>query len=150
MRPHLPLLPLAAIALAAALGACTTTSTPETAMTAGGFAFQSHVRPLFEHRCIQCHNDKRPTAGLNLQDREGSLDPSKKFIIPGQPDESRIYRAVMLENAHPNVMPGDGWGISENRRAAIRAWIADGAPWPEGREGKLKKKSYRVEKEDYL
>ena len=141
---------LAAV-LAGAAGSCTTTGTPDARSSQPGqAAFATSVKPLFEHRCVHCHSDAKPLAGLNLQDRSGTLAPERRFIVPGKPEESRLYRAVTLENAHPNVMPGDGWGITGEQEAALKAWIAEGAPWPEGRSGRIRKKSYRIETDDYL
>jgi hypothetical protein len=143
------LITLAASSAVLALVSCATTAR-QTTGTPGEVAFRSTVRPLFEHRCIHCHNDKKPLAGLNLQDRDGSLDPARRFIIPGDPQNSRIYRAVMQENAHPKVMPADGWGITKIQEDALKKWISEGAPWPEGRAGQLRKKTYRIERGDYL
>jgi len=47
-------------------------------------------------------------------------------------------------------MPGDGWGISQAQVDAVRAWIAEGAPWPEGRSGQLRRKPLRVDRDDFL
>jgi len=118
-------------------------------LPAGEEAFHSTVKPLFESRCVWCHSKRKPLAGLNLQDRAASLDPTLRFIVPGEPDQSRIYRAVTLESAHPNVMPGDGWGITRAQEGALKEWISAGAPWPDGREGEIKKKPYRVDHDDY-
>ena len=145
---------------ASALVACGTTKSadPDPApdpgwdgatLVSGDEAFTSVVKPLFESRCVWCHGNAKALAGLNLQDRQASLDNALRFIVPGQPDESRIYRAVTLEAAHPNTMPGDGWGITQSQKDALHAWIITGAPWPEGPEGQIKKKPYRVDFDDY-
>ncbi len=149
MRRTARFLAVAAIT-AAACTSCTTTSSPGRAQAPGEIAFQRSIRPLLEHRCVHCHSDKKPLAGLNFQDRDGTLDPAKKFIVPGQPENSRFYHAVTRENAHPRVMPGDGWGITAEQKAAFKTWISDGAPWPKGRAGRIRKKTYRVDTEDYL
>ncbi|MGI9242959.1 MAG: c-type cytochrome domain-containing protein [Verrucomicrobiales bacterium] len=147
---------------ASALAACGTTKStdpdpgpdqdpagPGASLVSGEEAFTTTVKPLFESRCVWCHRDGKALAGLNLQDREASLDSALRFIVPGHPDQSRIYRAVTLEAAHPNTMPGDGWGITQSQKDALHAWIITGAPWPEGPEGEIKKKSYRVDFDDY-
>ena len=141
----------ATAALAAAVStSCTTTGGPAKEPTAGELAFKNTIKPLLEHRCVHCHNDDKPLAGLNFQDRDGTMDPAKKFIVPGNPQESRLYLAVTLESAHPRVMPGDGWGITSEQKAAFKTWIDDGAPWSERRGGGIRKKDYRVDLEDYL
>lgn len=129
---------------------CTSSSTHQTQTRASGDPFVASVKPLFEHRCVWCHNHQSPLAGLNLQDREAVTDPKRGFLVPGRPDDSSIYRAVTRDFTHPKVMPGDGWGISQRHRQDLKRWIENGAPWPEGRKGKIIRKSYQVELDDYL
>ena len=141
------------VATLATATSCTTTRPPEwrqAILEPGELAFQQTVKPLLEHRCVHCHSNKKPLAGLNFQDRSATLDLARGFIVPGKPQESRLHRAVTLEQAHPKVMPGDGWGITSEQKAAIETWILQGAPWPEGRSGRIRKKEYQVELEDYL
>lgn len=112
--------------------------------------FQTKVKPLFEQRCVWCHSGELAHGGLNLQDRAGSLDPARRFIIPGKSAESSIYRALTLEAAHPKVMPGDGWGITRRQSTAVRDWIEHGAPWPEDSTGKITRKPLRIDRDDFL
>ena len=113
--------------------------------------FEKTVRPILEHRCIQCHNDKKPNAGLNFQNQALLFAKSEmgSFIDPGSPETSRIYQAIIKPKTHPGAMPGDGWGIGTVDIYAFRSWIKDGAPWPEGEKGQLEVKEYRVGLDDY-
>lgn len=139
-------------ACAILIGACATTGNRHRggASSPGEEAFFTTVKPLFENRCVWCHSNRLPNAALNFQDRAATLDPKLGFIVPGDPAKSRLYRAVTLEAAHPRVMPGDGWGITSEQKAAIKKWILEGAPWPDDRSGRIKRKPYRVDHEDYL
>lgn len=114
--------------------------------------FQGPVRNVFEHRCIHCHHTQNPSGGLDLQDRRTVFDSSAAefFISPGRPEESRIWTAISRPDTHPRVMPGDGWGLNPDERAAFREWILRGAPWPEGPEGRLEVKELQVQLPDYL
>ncbi len=112
--------------------------------------FQTVVKPLFEHRCVWCHNEREPHGGLNLQDRELVLRPGSKFVVAGQPGKSLLYTAISRHPRHLKAMPIDGWKITEEQARAIRDWIAGGAPWPEGSGGTVRKKNYRVDLDDYL
>ena len=144
-----------ALALAAAitLPGCDTTGGRQgvgtTSRSPGEDVFHTTVKPLFERRCVWCHSTREPNAGLNLQDRSAALEPKLRFIVPGDPGQSRIYRALTLESAHPGVMPGDGWGITREQESAVKNWIAEGAPWPEGRAGKIRRKPVIIEHDDY-
>ena len=142
---------LAVAAITAAVcTSCTMTRNPGATQSPGELAFRRKVKPLLEHHCVHCHSDQKPLADLNFQKRATVLDPEKAFVVPGQAEDSRLYRAVSRENAHPRVMPGDGWGITSEQKAALKTWIEEGAPWPEGRAGRIRKKNYQVEIEDYL
>lgn len=138
-------------AAAVALAACATTgSHPAPAPSSPAEeAFFTTVKPLIESRCVWCHSNRKPSAGLNFEDRGSTLATGSAFIVAGKPEESRIYRAVTLESAHPRVMPGDGWGITAAQGTAIKDWILGGAPWPDDRSARIKRKPYRVDHDDY-
>lgn len=112
--------------------------------------FETIVKPLFEHRCVWCHNDREPKAGLNLQSRELVYTSNSRFVIAGKPGQSLLYTAIGRHPQDLKAMPADGWKISAEQARAIHNWIAGGAPWPEGRDGKIRKKDYRVDLDDYL
>ena len=131
------------------LAACATVPKPAAATSKGELAFQSTVKPLFEKRCVWCHGNRKALGTLNLQDRAATLDPAKRFVVPGRPAESRIYQAITKASTHPRVMPADGWGITKDQETAIGDWIQNGAPWPEGSAGRIHRKSYQVDHDDY-
>ncbi|MDF1754290.1 MAG: hypothetical protein P1U89_16005 [Verrucomicrobiales bacterium] len=119
---------------------------------AGMPVFEDTIKPILEHRCIQCHHDKLPSGGLNFQDRNLIFkgDAKGPFIVPGSLAESRVWQALIRPQNHPHTMPRDGWGMDSNDLEAFKAWIELGAPWPEGADGKLRIKEYRVTRRDYL
>ena len=139
-------------ALVLSLGSC---STPSGSTNNAGLAksrreFTTTVKPLLESRCAWCHSNDEAQGGLNFQDRNGTLDSPRRFIVPGSPEHSLVYLSISRPDAHPRVMPGDGWGISETEKRSVEAWISNGAHWPGGRAGAIKRKAYRVDKDDYM
>ena len=54
------------------------------------------------------------------------------WIVPGHPERSRFFQVVTLADAQPGAMPPTGHAISRTEVEAMRAWIAAGAPVPEG------------------
>ncbi len=125
-------------------------SDPILAQSAG--LFQGPVRSVIEHRCIHCHHRYAQNGGLNFQDRASVYkgDARGPFLVPGDPGKSRVWSAIFQPWNHPKVMPGDGWGLNQRELKSFLSWIETGAHWPEGREGKLKIKSYEIELEDQL
>lgn len=110
--------------------------------------FEENVRPLFEHRCIWCHNREAPLAGLDFQNPKSLFDKKTQFVVPGHPQRSRIYQAITRSFKHPMVMPGDGWGIADSYREGVKRWIEEGAHWPEGPGQAIRRLPYQVELDD--
>ncbi|MGK0186334.1 MAG: putative membrane protein [Verrucomicrobiales bacterium] len=137
----------------AAIGAsCATTPQPMTEGKAktSEELFHSSVKPLLESRCSWCHSNDDAKGGLNFQERTAVFSAARPFLVAGSADESLIYQALARPDKHPGVMPGDGWGITAQQKNAVRTWIETGAYWPDDRKGKIRRKPYRVEFDDYL
>lgn len=93
--------------------------------------FESHVRPLFEAHCIECHGVKKQEASLRLDSAEAfakGSDGGPVFDV-AQPPSSKLL--VALEYAGDVQMPPDG-KLSDEQIATVRQWLAMGAPWPKG------------------
>jgi uncharacterized membrane protein len=89
------------------------------------------VAPVFERRCVSCHNDGRKRGGLSLVSYAtlsagGEGGPA---IEPGAADASELYRRITLTHDDEDFMPADGkTPPNEAEIAAIRWWIDAGAP----------------------
>jgi len=66
-------------------------------------------------------------SGLDLRSREAILKGGKRgpAIVPGQPDQSLLMKAILREG--DLKMPPGKQGLSTNEIAAVREWIAKGA-----------------------
>jgi cytochrome c553 len=100
--------------------------------------FESNVRPLLVERCYECHSAKSDPieGGLRLDSRAGWQrgGDSGPVIVPGQPEESRLLKAVLYQD--PTLaMPPDN-ALSKREIDLIRNWIEIGAPDPRGQEEK--------------
>jgi mono/diheme cytochrome c family protein len=91
----------------------------------------SAVRTIFETRCLGCHHAAEPKGGLSLATAESARagGDSGPAFEPGGPDESLILEKI---TGDPPKMPQQGDPLSSAEVAAVRAWIAAGADWPEG------------------
>jgi len=85
-------------------------------------------------RCFPCHGPDidDPRSGLRMTGRDALLKGSRfgPSIVPGDPDGSRLIRAVRykessLKMSPPGPLPADEVAILE-------CWVAVGAPWPGG------------------
>lgn len=139
---------LSGLVLACVLCACHSmpvTGSVSILKTPGGTAlFEGPVKNVLEYRCVQCHNNKVSNGGLNLQNRDLVFKGDSKgpFIVPGNPEKSRIWKVIILPQTHSSAMPADGWGLNTDDLRSFLAWIERGADWPTGSKGKLQVRSY--------
>src|SRR5579863_2228839 len=83
-------------------------------------SFEADVQPTFATRCTGCHGPDTRIKEMNLSSLEGVLKGSESgpVIVPGKPEESRLYQMV-----RDGKMPPGKTHLSEQQLAAIRTWI---------------------------
>jgi hypothetical protein len=91
--------------------------------------FERLVRPVLVERCHKCHAGEKSRGGLRLDTRERTLQGGETgpALVAGKPSESLLLQAV--EQTGGLKMPPDG-RLKDAEIAALRQWIAAGAPWP--------------------
>ncbi len=99
--------------------------------------FESRIRPVLVERCYECHSQqsKERHGGLLLDDRESlrAGGDSGPALVPGEPDQSRIIRAVRYTDQSLQ-MPPDG-PLPAEIIADFETWIRSGAPDPRQSSG---------------
>lgn len=104
--------------------------------------FENKIRPLLAQECQECHSAaKGKTKGsLNLDNREDMRrgGQSGVVLVPGQPEESPLIAAV--EGRGDNPMPPKKH-LSAGQIAALKQWIAMGAPDPREKEARAARPS---------
>ena len=98
--------------------------------SAGAVDFVEDVAPLLEAHCVRCHSPGRLEGEISLATRDDLF--AKGYVLPGDPDGSRLLSLVTASDGQPPRMPHDGKPISAQAVATVRRWIASGAVWPEG------------------
>lgn len=95
--------------------------------------FSSQVAPVFERRCVSCHNDDDLEGQLSLQSevafRRGG--ESGEIIDHDDPNASSLLDYITGKDPE---MPKDGDPLTAGEVTAIRKWIESGANWPKGRQ----------------
>ena len=103
--------------------------------------FVTKVRPTLEYYCMECHNSESASKSSQFNLETGKLAMStglhKPVIKPGKPEESLLYVVLRLGHAEALAMPPAPDKVSDEQLAAVHRWIAEGAFWPEGPEGRL-------------
>ena len=96
--------------------------------------FVKDVQPIFEAKCLECHNPKK-VKGKLLMDTAANLlkggDTGAGFVA-GQPDKSLLVERIVLPKDHDDIMPPKGGPLAANEVAVIKQWITEGANWPQG------------------
>ena len=90
------------------------------------------VHALLAGRCLGCHGEKLKLSKLDLRTREAALEGGSKgpALVPGQAEQSRIYRLVA--GLDTPAMPMRGTPLTPAEVATIKRWIDEGAAWPAG------------------
>ncbi len=97
------------------------------------------VEPIFEEKCLPCHNQKTRSGGLSMETFEDLMKGGKNgpAIVPGKSVESRMVK--MLEGTITPKMPlADELPAEEIN--IIKQWIDAGAPGPTKEADKEPKK----------
>ncbi len=96
--------------------------------------FARDVAPLFEKRCSACHGPGQQMSGLRLDKKDAALKGGRsgRAIVPHDSAGSRLIRLVAGTDAEKKVMPPAGDRLTAAEVGILRAWIDQGAEWPEG------------------
>src|SRR6516162_6584103 len=95
--------------------------------------FGRDVRPILERFCWKCHGPEKQKGGLRFDRRQGAFaagDSGKKAITPGRAEDSELIRRVEVANTDER-MPLKAEPLSLEQIKTLRAWIQQGANWPE-------------------
>jgi hypothetical protein len=97
--------------------------------------FSRDIKPMLEARCVVCHGPSQQMNGLRLDRKMEALKGgySGPIILPGNSGQSKLIHLVSGIDQKV-FMPPVGPKLSRKEVGLLRAWIDQGAPWPE--EGK--------------
>lgn len=93
--------------------------------------FLDVIHPIVQVKCQSCHNPGKAKGGLTLDTYDAMLKggESGPAIVPGDPENSELYRRITLPEDHEEFMPAEGKpGLDEDQLILVRWWIEQGAP----------------------
>jgi len=94
--------------------------------------FKKHIQPIFESRCLECHDAKKHKGGMRLDRLDDLLtggDSGKVGVILGKSAES--YLVHVVAGLDPDAaMPPKGERLTSEQIGLLRGWIDQGAVWP--------------------
>jgi hypothetical protein len=88
--------------------------------------FEDVVHPILEKRCMQCHQERKRKGGLSMLTLASILKGGKHgpAVVPGNLDESELFRRISLDPSHEDYMPADGKPpLTKTEKEIIRWWI---------------------------
>ncbi|MFY0653940.1 MAG: DUF1549 domain-containing protein [Cyclobacteriaceae bacterium] len=89
------------------------------------------VRAILAHNCYQCHSENKQKGELVLENKRGVFKGGENgpVIVAGNPEESELYKRLILSPNDDHVMPKKGKVLKDNEIALIKLWIEKGAHW---------------------
>ncbi len=95
--------------------------------------FAQDIRPLLEKSCVKCHGAEKQKGGYRLDVKDAALHGGDNYapnIRPGKSAESPLIHFVA--GLDPDVkMPSKGDPLTAEQIGLLRAWIDQGAAWPD-------------------
>jgi uncharacterized membrane protein len=93
--------------------------------------YDDMIAPIFEAKCLSCHNEQKAKGGLLMTSYESLLKAGESdhpSITPGRPMESEIFNRVILPKDHKDHMPPEGkTPMTDAEISLLQFWITSGA-----------------------
>ena len=122
--PHFPtgrFVPIRSVGAAVLSIACGSLAAQEPANP----VFETEIAPILHERCVACHGENSPQAGLDVRSKPSLLagGVSGPALVPSAPLES-----LLLQKTASGAMPMGGEKLAPGEIDLIRHWIESGAP----------------------
>lgn len=115
--------------------------------------FTLKVLPVLKEKCFGCHGaDVNDIKGdYDVRTREAILkggESEEAAIIPGNPDDSLFYQAVIWEGLE--MPPKENDRLTDEQANWIKRWIKAGAPWPDEKtQQRIMKSEQEVDENEF-
>lgn len=97
-------------------------------------SFSADVQPIFDARCVVCHDSDGPSgmtllSGVSHGELVGvtATGYAALRIAPGEPESSVLYNKITDSGLYGGIMPAAGPALTAEQIAVIAAWIEEGA-----------------------
>ena len=96
-------------------------------------SYAHDVRPILRRNCYRCHGAKNKEGSLQLHIRKsayGKADSAEQIIVKNDARKSLLIKRLTNKD-HGDIMPIDGQPLSAKEIHILKAWINQGADWPD-------------------
>lgn len=92
----------------------------------GGALFEAKIAPLLSSKCLECHNAKSKSGGVDLSHRETAFAETSdgSILVAGDPVASRLIELIEADK-----MPLGRPPLLKAEKALLRDWVSGGADW---------------------
>ena len=95
--------------------------------------FVKDIQPILTNTCYECHGPEKQKGGLRLDQKAAALKggDSGPVLVAGKSAESLLIQAVTGTKEDLARMPKKRDPLTKEQIGLLRAWIDQGATWPE-------------------
>src|ERR1051326_3323 len=95
--------------------------------------FTRDIQPILAKNCYECHGGEKQKGGLRLDQKEAALKggDTGPALTPGKSAESLLIKVVSGTSEDIARMAKKRDALSDEQIGLLRAWIDQGADWPE-------------------
>ena len=95
--------------------------------------FVKEIQPILSNTCYECHGTLKQKGGLRLDEKATALKggDSGALLVPGKGAESLLLLAVTGSKEDLARMPKKKDPLTPEQIGLLRAWIDQGATWPD-------------------
>jgi cytochrome c553 len=102
-------------------------------------AFEQEVYPILKEYCIKCHGPEKQKGKYRCDTKAGAFKETDygPTIVAGNSEKSSLIHMVCglvdeMMMPPPSDKPGESERLSTAQVGVLRAWIDQGATWPDG------------------
>ena len=95
--------------------------------------FEKDIRPIFAERCYECHGRDKRKAELRFDRKADAMKGGENgpVIVAGKSGDSPLLKRVASKDKSERMPPKEKSPLSADQIALLRAWVDQGAKWPE-------------------
>ncbi len=102
-------------------------------------SFEREVYPLLQEACFSCHGPEKQKGKYRCDTKAGAFKETENgpAIVPGRSEQSVLIHLVCglideMLMPPPSDKPGQSEKLTNEQIGILRAWIDQGAVWPDG------------------